>query len=235
MKKTIIIKTGNTFPEIACQLGDFETWIIKGLGKASSQIKIVDVLKGEPLPPPESCSSVIITGSHAMVTDRLDWSTAIEKWLPTIISSQIPMLGICYGHQLMAAAMGGTVTDHPQGIELGTVTVRIQDAARKDPLFGELGDSFKVHATHSQTVSKLPPGARLLAGNSFEPHHAFKIGKCAWGLQFHPEYDENIMTAYVREMERTHTVSHLDLQKILKQINATPVAAEILRRFSSLS
>jgi GMP synthase (glutamine-hydrolysing) len=260
MKKTIIIKTGDTFPAIAVAEGDFEDWICTGLGIDPKEIRVVDVPNGQKLPRVESCKAVVIAGSHAMVTEDLDWSLAVEGWLSGVIESGVPVLGICYGHQLLARAMGGEVDYHPKGLEIGTTTIeqiqieqnqteqvqieadRIETdqieggwAGDSDPLFRDLPKTFAAHVCHSQTVVQLPPGAVRLAKNDFEPNHAFRIGRSAWGVQFHPEYDIAVMGAYARNMETLIKASGLDLSTILEQIRPTPTAMEILRRFGKLA
>lgn len=234
MKKTLIIKTGDTFPEISSELMDFEDWIARGLNIDPSAISVVDVPRGQHLPEPLEINGVVIAGSHAMVTQDLDWSVKIEKWLPGIVQAKIPVLGICYGHQLLAKAMGGKVAYHPGGLEIGTTGIQRTQDAEKDMLFKEAPDRFDVHVCHSQTVVDLPNGAVLLAANDFEPHHAFRIGAHAWGVQFHPEYDETIMSAYATSMEDNITTSGQTLADILANISQTPVAAEILKRFGKL-
>jgi GMP synthase (glutamine-hydrolysing) len=157
-----------------------------------------------------------------------------------VIESGVPVLGICYGHQLLARAMGGEVDYHPKGLEIGTtwveqVQVGADQAGDSDLLFRGLPKTFTAHVCHSQTVVRLPSGAVRLAKNDFEPNHAFRIGRSAWGVQFHPEYDIAVMSAYARNMETLITTSGLDLSKILEQIQATPTALEILGRFSRLA
>ena len=61
--------------------------------------------KGHPLPPPADCRAVVITGSHAMVTDNRPWSVKVANWIPMLVNYEVPFLGICYGHQLLAQAM----------------------------------------------------------------------------------------------------------------------------------
>jgi len=198
MKKIIILKTGDTFIDIQAELGNFENWIIKGMGVNDDQFQIVDLPRGETLPRIESCKGVVIAGSHSMVTEELAWSVEIEKWIPECIQSDVPVLGICYGHQLLAKAMGGIVDFHPRGIEIGTVCIDIVGSDSSDPIFNGIQGSFLAHVCHSQTVVSLPENAICIAKNKYEPHHAFRIGSSAWGVQFHPEYDEHIMTAYVQ-------------------------------------
>jgi GMP synthase (glutamine-hydrolysing) len=242
-KKIIIIKTGEAFPHIVKEFGDFEDWISKGLGQKEDDIQVVNVEHQHPLPDIGAVKGVVIAGSHAMVTQDLDWSLAMEAWVPKLIQAQIPLLGICYGHQLIARAMGGVVDFHPKGIEIGTTDIDCLDSGDKDPLFRDLPKQFKAHVCHFQSVIKLPDSAVILTKNRFEPHHAFRIGKSAWGVQFHPEYDISIMKAELNHMGQTihtsgHTPGHTsdqDLDLLLARVEDTPVAGMILKRFGVLA
>jgi len=235
MKKIIILKTGDTFPAMTKSLGDFEDWIFKGLGVGKDNIRVVDIPKGEALPAVETCKAVVISGSHAAVTQNLSWSVAIEQWIPNLIQSKIPILGICYGHQLLAKAMGGIVDFHTKGIEIGTTIIEIVEDGTSDPLFKGLPTTFKAHVCHNQTVTRLPDQAVQIAKNSFEPNHAFRIGQSAWGIQFHPEFDDRIMAAYAENMEATIKESGLILSEILDKIEHTPIPLKILERFGKLA
>ncbi len=170
-----------------------------------------------------------------MVTDNLPWSLAIEAWIQTIVAAQVPLLGICYGHQLLGRAMGGQVDYHPRGKEVGTFDIRLRAACDEDPLFSGLPEHFPVHTTHSQSVLALPPGAMLLAENDFEPHHAFRLGPCAWGVQFHPEYDSRIMRDYLLAQAESLTGAGREPAALLSAIRETPEANSILQKFASLA
>lgn len=234
MKKVIVLKTGDTLPAIAGALGDFEDWIIMGLGIHAAHVRVVDVPATGDLPPVDMCKGIVIAGSHAMVTQDLDWSVAIEQWVPSVVKAGTPLLGICYGHQLLARAMGGVVDYHARGLEIGTVGINTVYDNRSDPLFNGLPKKFKAHVCHSQTVIKLPENAVRMAGNDFEPNHAFRIGSSAWGVQFHPEYDEEIMTAYAENMTSAISESGLSLSHILENIAPTPEPHILLKRFGNL-
>ena len=121
MKKLFIIKAGTTFHNTAKQYGDFDQWTLSWLGPIDMEICILDAEHGASLPLATECAGVIVTGSHSMVTDNLPWSKKIEAWIPSLLESQIPFFGICYGHQLLARSLGGEVGDHPGGKEIGTV------------------------------------------------------------------------------------------------------------------
>ncbi|MDH3999002.1 MAG: glutamine amidotransferase [Desulfuromonadales bacterium] len=235
MNKLILVKAGTTFSETAARLGDFDHWTLRGLGLSAEQCAVVSVFQDEPLPPIKQCSGVVITGAHCMVTDDLPWSLALEQWLPKLVAAGIPILGVCYGHQLLARALGGEVGFHPGGKELGTVAVQRLAASNDDPLFNTLPESFPAHVTHAQTVLALPPGAVCLAQNDFEPHHAFRYGKNAWGVQFHPEYDSAIMGEYLRAQRSDIETRGGNLSAMLANVSETPQASSVLRRFAQIA
>ena len=90
---------------------------------------------------------------------------------------------------------------------------------------------FHAHTTHMQTVSKLPEGAICLAENSHDPHHAFRIGNLAWGVQLHPEYDPVIMRSYISERAEAVTYKGFDVAGLLRNVVDTPMAGRVLRNF----
>lgn len=234
-RKIIIIKTGKTFPSIIPLLGDFEDWIARGLDQPPQNIQVVNVEQHQPLPRLETVTGVVIAGSHAMVTENLDWSLELEAWIPKLIQKQVPLLGICYGHQLIARAMGGLVDYHAGGLEIGTTDVECVVQEKGDPLFDGLHRQFKAHVVHSQTVIRLPESSIVIAKNGFEPHHAFRIGPCAWGVQFHPEYDAAIETAYIGNMTQAIKASGQEPAQVLGEVVETPVAAMVLSRFGTMA
>jgi GMP synthase (glutamine-hydrolysing) len=170
-----------------------------------------------------------------MVTDELAWSVQLQEWIPDLLRMEVPLLGICYGHQLIARAMGGRVDYHPRGREIGTVAVNLRAARDRDPLFNDLPATIDAHVVHAQTVVELPPDAICLAHNDFEPHHAFRLGAAAWGVQFHPEYDSHIMRSYVEQLSDELEASGTDTSQLIRDVHETPQARELLARFAKLS
>lgn len=232
----LIVKTGSTHDHIRERLGDFDDWIAAGLREGGAQQVIVHDAR-TPLPPPalDAVAGVVLTGSHAMVSDREPWSEALVPWLREAVRSQTPVLGICYGHQLLAHALGGEVANHPDGVEIGTVGIHRSEASANDPLLGQLPMVFDAQATHWQSVRQLPPGAVLLAGNPFEPHHAFRVGPNAWGVQFHPEFSDEALRAYLDGQGPRLAAAGLDAQAIAAALQPTPLAASLLPIFARLA
>jgi GMP synthase (glutamine-hydrolysing) len=109
MLNILVIKTGSTLPSLLDRQGDFEDWVIAGLGVPRDQVQVANVQAGDVLPEPDDVAGVVITGSHSMVTDHEPWSERAAAWLRRAVVRQTPVLGICYGHQLLAYALGGEV------------------------------------------------------------------------------------------------------------------------------
>jgi GMP synthase (glutamine-hydrolysing) len=234
MARITIMEAGRTYPWLAHRRGDFGQWVANGLEVGEGDCRLVPAWDGGRLPDMDSLDGVVITGSHAMVTTREPWSERLADWLAGAVAGGIPVLGICFGHQLLAHALGGEVGFHPAGPEVGTVTVQSHPAARTDALFADLPPYFRAQAFHFQTVRTLPPGARLLAGNNFEPHHAFAYGESAWGVQFHPEFDAAVMRLYIATEAATLRGAARDPAALLAGVLETPVSAGLLKRFARL-
>lgn len=232
VKSLFIIKAGSTFATEVHRLGDFEEWVRRGLGALLCPVVVVDAEGGEALPAPGLCAGVVVTGSHAMVTDNLPWSVGIERWIRELIVSGVPFLGICYGHQLLGRAAGGEVGYHPFGREVGTVMISLTDEGCRDPLFKGIPKCFPAHATHAQSVLRLPEGAVRLAFNDFEPNHAFRVGDSAWGVQFHPEYTREIMETYLRDEIADLEAAGEDAGALCKAVSDAPYAGRVLTDFA---
>ena len=232
MRPILILKLGTTaVPE----RGDFDRLIVAAAGVDPARVRVVDVPGGAALPDPAAPGAIILTGSSAMVTERLDWSERTAAWLPAAIAAGTPLLGICYGHQLLAHALGGRVAANPRGREIGTATVALTAAAADDPLFGGLGPRLDVQETHVESVLAPPPGARILAGNAADPHQAMAIGARAWGTQFHPEFDAAVVRGYVAGRADRLRAEGLDPARLVAGARDSAAGATLLRRFVALA
>jgi GMP synthase (glutamine-hydrolysing) len=231
MKAIYIIKTGDTFEHIKAKYGDFEDWILKHITNSSLEIKTINVQEDEPLPSIKECAGVIITGSHAMVSDELAWSIKLEKYLVDLQKDQIPILGICYGHQLLAKALGGESKDNPKGKEVGTAVISFTCKDCDDRLFSTVPTTFWAHTTHAQTAEVLPPGSVSFASSRLDNNHIVKFAKNVWGVQFHPEFDEEIMKEYIKAQKEILKKEGMNVQKLLEAVKPTPWANSVLDNF----
>jgi GMP synthase (glutamine-hydrolysing) len=126
--------------------------------------------------------AAVLTGSRASVYWDDPWITELKAWVGEAIERDMPFLGICYGHQLLADVLGGTVEDMGE-YELGYRTVTHDEGE----LLAGIGEEFTVFTTHSDTVTDLPSSATITAENDYGIH-GFRDGH-TFGVQFHPEYD----------------------------------------------
>ncbi len=228
------MKTGTTVKK-ARRRGDFEHWFGAGMNVGPDSLDVRRVDQGVSLPDPDDVAAVVVTGSSAMVTDAAAWSERTAEWLLGAVKAGTPVLGICYGHQLLAHALGGEVAYNPRGRRLGTVDVHLTDHALGDPLFEGLPAVLHVAVSHRQVVTQAPPGATLLATTSHDPHHAFRLAERAWGLQFHPEYDADIVRAYVEDRHAQLLAEGLDPDALTREARDTGHGALVLRRFAAIA
>lgn len=224
-KPILIISAGNSFAEITSRYGDFGDWIAAGLGDAHLQhLRAAE----EKLPDPTTVAGAVISGSHAMVTDREPWSEALTEWIKQATSADIPLLGICYGHQLIAHALGGVVGYRSDGFELGSHLIELQEGAASDPLLGQLPLQFDAHLVHAQSVMQLPPRATLLGSSAGEPHQCYRVDQHVWGVQFHPEFNEAVMQLYIDHLLQDGKVSSTTKAVVAP----TPYSAKLLTHFA---
>ncbi len=230
----LVVKTGSTFPGLRARRGDFEDWILDGMGIPHEDAQVVRVHEDEPLPEPGEPRGVVVTGSPAMVSEREEWSERTAAWLAKAVEALTPVLGICYGHQLLAHGLGGRVGINPSGRQIGTRAVELQEASRDDPLLGGLDARLRVQVSHMEAVLELPPGARLLASAAGDPYHAFAVGATAWGVQFHPEFDADVMRTYLHERRALAAAEGLDPDQLLREARDSDHGTRLLRRFTDL-
>jgi GMP synthase (glutamine-hydrolysing) len=125
--------------------------------------------------------AAVVTGSRASVYRDEPWIDTLKEWVGTAVERGMPVLGVCFGHQVLAEALGGTVED------MGEYEIGYREVEGDGVLFGDGDDSMTVFTTHSDTVTELPPGAHQIAENDYGIH-GFRVNN-AFGVQFHPEYD----------------------------------------------
>jgi GMP synthase (glutamine-hydrolysing) len=229
-KPFLIIETGQPVPSMR-RHGRFPHWIRVAAGLDADAAVAVNVEHGEALPARDGFAGVLITGSGAMVTERRDWSEATARWLRDAAHAGLPLFGICYGHQLLAHALGGEVGDNPTGREMGTVDIELHPEATHDPLFEGLPAQFVAQATHLQSVLQTPQGATVLARSAQDGCHAFRWGRSAWGVQFHPEFSITHMRGYVHAKRDALAREGRCSRQLSRTISATPHARHVLRRF----
>lgn len=229
MKQIALIKTGSTIPQIKLRYRDFEDWFAEGMGVAS--LLQIDVFKHQPLPDSDNLAGIVITGSPAMVSEKQEWSERTAEWLALAVPTGIPVLGVCYGHQLLAHALGGRAGRNPNGRQIGTVTVQRIDSNNNEPLLGHLPKTFAAQSSHSEVVLELPKGAERLASSPLDDNFAVRFAKNVWGVQFHPEFSGPVTSDYIRYRASALLEEGLNPEVLLAKTTDTRKAKTILRKF----
>ncbi|MBI2712062.1 MAG: type 1 glutamine amidotransferase [Bdellovibrio sp.] len=158
---------------------------------------------GEAFPSPRELSGVVSLGGPMSAYEESEhpWITFECNFLREAFDQNLPILGICLGGQLLAKAMGGHVERAHQP-EMGWHPLEINTAGKEDPIFGPiselLGSEILVYQWHQDTFH-LPEGAVLLAKTAGCPRQAYRIGTRAYGLQFHPEVDAELIDIWLGE------------------------------------
>jgi GMP synthase (glutamine-hydrolysing) len=231
MRITILV-AGNAVPAVAARRGDFVRWIREHTGDAwGGEWHSVDVRGDGPLPGPRDADAFVITGSSSSVTERAPWMLRAEAFVRKIASARTPLFGICFGHQMIAQALGGEVTKNPRGRQIGTVRV---DRVADDPMFTGLPRTFHVNATHVDSVARLPEGARVLATTSLDPVAAFSVGAHVKAVQFHPEFDADVVRGYLHARAEIIRGEGKDPEALLSNVHEGTRGRDILRNFAKL-
>ncbi len=176
----------------------------------------------------EGVAAFVITGSASNVPNREPWMLRTEAWLRRIVGEGVPVFGICFGHQILAQALGGEVIKNPRGREIGTKTI---SRRAHDPIFEGLSDELRVNLTHIDTVDRLPPGAVSLASSALDDHQAIRFTETCYGVQFHPEIDGEIMRGYIETRREILAAEGLDPDALWSAVEDGRAGTEALRNF----
>lgn len=165
----------------------------------------LDVVRAPEIPPSDELDAyqgLVVLGGEMGALDDLEhpWLADVRALLSSAVSRQLPVLTICLGAQLLAAATGGRVAAMKDGPEVGTLLVAKRDVAAEDALLGELPLTPDVLQFHNDEVVVLPPTAQLLASGPKSENQAFRVGSCAYGFQFHVETETETVLSWVHAM-----------------------------------
>ena len=230
-RSILLIQAGTPPDDVRLPHGDFPSWFSSALGLEFGIAQAVRVFEGEPLPPPDPNRIAVITGSWAMVTDKLPWSKTTAQWIRDATAVGMPLFGVCYGHQLMAHALGGRIDYHPRGREVGCQTIRLLPAAIDDALFAGLPTTFSAHLMHEQSIVELPHGAQVLASSDHDPYQIVRYGPNAISVQFHPEFTPPISEACIRRCAGALLAEGMNPEELVGNLQDTQDARQLLRQF----
>jgi GMP synthase-like glutamine amidotransferase len=159
---------------------------------------------------------LVMGGSMGAFDDSVaPYLPAVRALLRDAVAAEVPTLGVCLGHQLLAAATGGQVRRNPAGPEIGAQLVAKRTAASTDPLFGPLPITPDVLQWHYDEVNVLPPGAIQLYSSPGCEQQAFRLGRTAWGIQFHIETTPQMVREWAAE--RDDNLSDYDMVAVVER------------------
>lgn len=194
-----ILETGIAPNELAPTYGTYSTMFQQLLGGVTSdwQFKIYKVLDVQLPDSPQECDGWLITGSRHGVYDNLLWIEPLKAFIREIHAAKKPLIGICFGHQIIAEALGGKVTKSPKGWGLGLHEYEVKSAIPHLPETEKVGQ-LKIHAMHQDQVVQLPPDAKVLASSEFCEYAGLVYGDHIFTLQGHPEFSREFEEALIR-------------------------------------
>jgi len=186
MPRVTIIETGLISLKNRERHGSFPEMFQRMIGAADPSIDfdVISVAAGEPLPDPGALQAILITGSPAGVYDRLDWIAPLEDFVRAAYAGGTPMVGVCFGHQLMAQALGGAVRQSEKGWGIGRHVYAIA------PGNGVIeGERIALACSHQDQVIEPPRGATTFMSSDFTPHAGLLYANgAALSVQPHPEF-----------------------------------------------
>ena len=155
--------------------------------------EVVPVKDGVLPPSAHAFDGYVITGSPASVNDdKLEWLGPFLQFIRQIDAAKQPLIGLCFGHQAVARALGGKVSRHAQGWGLGTASTQWRESG---PWMQPAKAATSLMAAHNEQVTQMPEGAQCLGGNDFCPMGSMQLGHHIWTTQYHPEMPLNFMQA----------------------------------------
>jgi len=204
------------------EFGDYQDMFINTIIKANSGIKnlklsFYDVQKGQYPIDINDCDAYMSTGSKYSVYENQAWITQLLAFIQSLYIAKKPFVGICFGHQLIAQALGGTVEKSDKGWGIGVTTSKV---IKKHPWMKPHLSSVNFVVSHQDQVIKLPKNAQVLMGNQFCPYYMIQIDEHFLGIQGHPEFSPAYSKALM--LSRKDRIPKPTLDKGVKSLNNIP-------------
>jgi GMP synthase (glutamine-hydrolysing) len=156
---------------------------------------------------------------------------ACEKLLRHVVSNAMPTFASCFGFQLAVLALGGRIEHQQHDFEMGTLAMRLAEAARQDPLMHDIPDGFAAVSVHRQYACEVPPGCDLLAFTDVCVHALRVSNKPFWAFQFHPEVDRATLVERLTHYRDHYTEDAAHLEHVLATAQETPESNGLMRKF----
>ncbi|WDR06727.1 type 1 glutamine amidotransferase [Devosia rhodophyticola] len=190
-----IIQTGQVPPALADTFEPYPQMfeaMFDGTG-AHFDFETIAVHEGAPLPDPVGLAAIVITGSSAGVYDDLIWMAPLRQFIRDAYAAGTRMVGICFGHQIMADALGGDVGKSEKGWGLGRHTYAVTN---RPDFMADAPQTLAIACSHQDQVKVPPAAARVIMASDFTPNAGLMYENgAALSFQPHPEFDNDFMLA----------------------------------------
>jgi GMP synthase (glutamine-hydrolysing) len=224
MRRPVLLLQLGEAPEPVRRVhGPFATWYDRVWG---APLHHHDARGGGRGPDPHAYAGVVITGSAASLEALEPWMDDAAAFVLHAADAGVPVLGVCFGHQLVGYAHGGRVVKNPRGWEIGSFDIQVD--APDDPLFAGLGATLRVNLVH-QDVVEPAAGVRVLASNRVTPVQALAVGEHVRGVQFHPEITGTILRGYLDA--RRSLLTDQDPDRLIAGAGDSPDGVAVLHAF----
>jgi GMP synthase-like glutamine amidotransferase len=175
------------------------------------------------------CDAWLCTGSKYSVYDREGWIDALAAFIRTIPDSNRRFVGICFGHQMLAHAMGGEVAKASQGWGAGVLNVEL---LKQEPWMQPPQKEIRIHHMHQDQVQKLPKDSVVLGRSAHCEVGMFRVGDSMLGIEGHPEFTAEFSEALIRaRVERIGPAASRAALQTVRQPTDAPVVAQWIRKF----
>ncbi len=195
-----VLETGRPPEDLAAEFGDYPSMVTDWLSPLAAHVTSYAALDGKLPTDPAECDLWVITGSKFGVYEAHDWIPPLEQFIRDIRSAGRNMVGICFGHQLIAQALGGVVSKSARGWALG---VHQYDTVNWPAALGADPGTIAIQAYHQDQVDVIPDGAIRIAQSDFCPNAALWYPGFAVTVQGHPEFAKPYTSALLESRRGT--------------------------------
>ena len=163
-----------------------------GLAHADFEYRTISSVRGETPASVHDCDGWLITGSRHGVYDRLDWMAPLQEFVRELAAAEVPLIGVCFGHQIIAAALGGEVVKSDKGWGVGLHRYRVD---RQHTWMSGVEREAGIYAFHQDQVVRVPDNAEVFLSSDFCPYAGLSYGRSIISVQGHPEFEAAYETA----------------------------------------
>jgi GMP synthase-like glutamine amidotransferase len=217
-----ILQTGDVPGELLQQHGNYNNMFERLLGQtqADFEFQVYRVVDGQIPNDAGDCEGWLITGSKFSVYGKQTWVPALKNFIREIVDAKIPLVGICFGHQIIAEALGGRVEKSDKGWGLGFDTYTLAPGSSIDEQ-----NQITLNIFHQDQIVELPPGAEVYASSNFCPYAGLLIGDRVLTIQAHPEFDTEF-NRHLLEVRKTSVIPEPLAHKAIEALNEPAVLAD---------